>query len=154
MQHVVRDQIAIAEALSVRRDHGRIFGVEIFGRQIEPPRGFRHQQRAHLGCRMLDRSAAVLHRMAAGGVAFIGGAPCVGGDHLDGFKGNVELFGRDLLERRLEALAKFDLAGEGRDAAVGIDPDPGIEIGRRREAARRLLCRRGGWSLILREGIG
>ena len=82
MQHVARDQIAITEALAVRRDHRAVFGAQIFRRQIEPPRGFRDQKLAHLRGRVLDRGAAVLHRMAAGGVAFIGGAAGIGGDDL------------------------------------------------------------------------
>ncbi len=141
MQHVARDQIAIAEALPVRRNHGAVFGAEILRRQIEPPRGFRDQQRAHLRGGILDRGAAVLHRVAAGGVAFIGGAACIGRDHLQRCEGNVELFGGDLLKRRLETLTEFDLAGEDRDAAVGVDANPGIEERRRCEAARRFRRR-------------
>ena len=80
--------------------------------------------------------------MAAGGVAFVGGAAGIGGDDLDRLEGNIELFGGDLQERGLDALAEFDLAGEDRDRAVGVDADPGVEIGRSCEAARRLWRRR------------
>ena len=93
--------------------------------------------------------------MAAGSIAFIGGELRVGGDDLQRREGNVEFFSRDLLEGGLETLAEFGLAGEYRDRAVGIDPDPGIEIGRRREASGRFWRRRRGRSgLVLREGTG
>ncbi len=127
VQHVGRDQFAITEALAVRRDHRAVFGAQIFGRQIETPRGFRDQQLAHLRRRVLDRGAAVLHGMAAGGIAFIGGAAGIGGDDRQRLEGNVELFGGDLLEGGLETLAEFGLAGERGNAAVGVDANPGIE---------------------------
>jgi hypothetical protein len=46
---------------------------------------------------------------------------CVTHDHPDAIEGHVELLGDDLRERRLVALAKISLPGEGRDAAVGMD---------------------------------
>ena len=104
---------------------------------------------------VLDRGAAILHRVAAGGIAFIGGQLGVGGDDLQRRKGNVEFFGGDLLERGLETLAKLGLAGEHRDRAVGIDPYPGIEVGRRRKATRGFRRRCCNWcGLVLREGGG
>src|SRR5581483_12116694 len=65
----------------------------------------------------------------------------------------VELFGRNLLERGLETLAEFGLAGKRRDAAVGIDADPGIEIGRSRKTAGRFWRRRRR-RLVLRRSLG
>ena len=59
-------------------------------------------------------------------------------------KRNVEFFRGDLLKGGLEALAELGLAGEDRDAAVGIDADPGIEIGRALQAAGQLWRRAGG----------
>ncbi len=76
----------------------------------------------------------------------------VGGDDLQRGKGNVKLLGRNLLKRRLEALAEFGLAGEYGNAAITVDPDPGIEIGRRFQTAGR--ARRGSRSgrvLLLRQ---
>jgi hypothetical protein len=79
----------------------------------------------------------------------------VGGDDLQRRKGNVEFFSRDLLEGGLETLTELSLAGECRDRAVGIDPDPGIEIGRRREASGGFWRQRRGRSgLVLRDGTG
>ena len=143
MQHVGRDEFAVSRAPAIRRDHRAVLGAQILGRQIETLRRLRDQKRAHLRRRVLDRGAAVLHRMAAGGVAFIRGQAGIGRDDLQRCKGNVEFFGRDLLERGLEALAEFGLAGEHGDAAVGIDPDPGIEKWRRRQAAGRVSARAG-----------
>ena len=42
-------------------------------------------------------------------------------------KRQVELFRRDLRQRRDDALAELDLAGEDRRVAVGVDADPGVE---------------------------
>jgi hypothetical protein len=81
---------------------------------------------------MQDRGAAVLHRMAAGGVALVRREFGIGGNDLQRLEGHAQLFGGDLLERGLEALAELRLAGESRDAAVGIEADPGVEIGCRR----------------------
>src|SRR5580704_6739320 len=91
--------------------------------------------------------------MAAGGVALIGGAARIGRNHLDGFEGNVEFLGRDLLEGGLKTLAEFDLAGEGRDAAVGVDADPGIQIGSRGKTAWRFRRRYRRGRLILRKSL-
>src|SRR4029077_8512175 len=99
--------------------------------------------------------AAVLHGMAAGGVTLVGGKPRIGGDHFQGVKGNVQFFGGDLLKRGLKTLTEFGLAGEGRDAAVGVDANPGVEVWRGCETARgfRSRRRRGLIALTLRESI-
>ena len=157
MQHVAGNEVAITETLAIGRDHRAVFGAEIFDRQIATPRGFRHQKLADLRRRVLDRGAAVLHGLAAGRVALIGGAVRIGRDDLERRKGNVEFFGGDLLKRGLETLPQLGLAGEHRDAAIGIDADPGIQERRVLQAARkarRFRRRRGGGgSRILREGI-
>ena len=71
-------ELAIAESPSVRRDHRAVLGSEVSvgdsrvaGRLRRS--GFRAPVRPHA-----DRRAAVLHRMAAGGKAFIGGASGIG----------------------------------------------------------------------------
>ena len=90
--------------------------------------------------------------MAAGGIAFVGGAARIGRDYFQRREGDIEFFRGDLLKGGLETLAEFGLAGERGDAAVGIDADPGIEIWRLCKAARRF--RRGGrCGLVLREGL-
>ena len=153
MQHADRDQFAVAQPLSVGRNHRTVFSAQIFSRQTETPRGFREQKFTRLRGRVLNRGAAVLHGMAAGGVLFVGGQVRIGCDDFERFKSNVQLLSRDLLEGRLESLAEFGLAGEHRDAAVGIDANPGIQKRRLLQAAREARRRsRGGRALILREG--
>ena len=56
--------------------------------------------------------------------------------------GDVELFGHDLGDRDVDALAHVHLAEEGGDAAVGQHGDPGVELVGHRAAA----CR-AGWRL-------
>ena len=87
VQHAACHQIAIAETLAIGRNHGAVFGAEIFSRHIETPRRFRDQKFAGLRCRIQDRGAAVLHGMAAGRIALIGGAAGIGGDDLSDLKG-------------------------------------------------------------------
>ena len=53
-------------------------------------------------------------------------------------KGTSSFFGGDLLKGGLKTLAEFGLAGEHRDAAVGIDANPGIQERRALQAAGRL----------------
>src|SRR5262249_42387793 len=71
--------------------------------------------------------AAVLDRLAAGGLALVRRAPGVAGNHRNTGKRQIELLGRDLLQRRENALPQLDLAGEDRGGAVGVDPDPAVE---------------------------
>ncbi len=90
--------------------------------------------------------------MAAGGVLFVGGQAGVGGNDSQRFESNIQLLSRDLLESSLESLAKFGLAGEHRDAAVGINTNPGIQERRLLQAAGKARRRsRGRSALILRE---
>jgi len=49
--------------------------------------------------------------------------------------GTSSVFGGDLLSGGLETLTEFGLAGEYRNAAVGIDADPGVNERRALEAA-------------------
>ena len=82
MQHVGRDQFTIAQPPSIRRDHRTIFGSQILRGQFETFCGLCYQEPAHLRGDILDRGAAVLHRMAAGGVAFVSGKLRIGRDDL------------------------------------------------------------------------
>src|SRR6185503_17798425 len=61
----------------------------------------------------------------------------VAGDHLELGERQVELLRRDLRQRREDALAELDLAGEHRRGAVGIDAKPGIEPAVGLQAARQ-----------------
>ena len=49
----------------------------------------------------------------------------------------VEFFGRDLGERRGDALSKFDLPRKDGRATVRVDADPGVEHAVLRQAARQ-----------------
>jgi hypothetical protein len=88
---------------------------------------------------MHDGGAAVLHRMAAGGISFIRALRRVGCYQADLRRLNVQLFSRHLDECRFDSLTEFGLAGEYGNVAGGIDADPGIQHRIVVEAARQLL---------------
>ena len=145
---------AVAERPPVRRPHHAARRLELRVRHPELRRRCPDQQRPHLVGGMQDRGAAVLHRVAAGGEALVRRAAGIGGDQLDGARGQVEPLGRDLQQRRLQPLAQLGLAGEHRHMAVRRHPDPGIQLRRLLQAAgQRCLRRRraallggaGGW---------
>ena len=85
------------------------------------------RQLARLRRRVADRRAAVLHRLAARGVALVRRARRVGGDQRDAGGVDDELLGGDLDERGLDALAELGLAREDRDASVCVDAHPRVE---------------------------
>src|SRR5258705_8743896 len=90
--------------------------------------------------------------MAAVCVFLLGGQVRISRDDFQRFELNIQLLSRNLLEGSLESLAKFGLAGEHLDAAVGIDTNPGIQEGRLLQAAGKARRRSPGRSaLILRE---
>jgi hypothetical protein len=115
MQHVFGDEFAIGQPASVFRDHAAVVGAQAVCGDIEPLCRLGDQQCPRLRSRVLDRNPAVVRRVAAGGVAFIGGQFGVRGDYLQRSEDDIELLGGDLLERGLEALSQFRLAGEDRD---------------------------------------
>ena len=100
------------------------------------------QDFARLRRGVADRRAAVLHRMTAGRVAFIGGQCRICGDEMDRLGRDDQLLGGELNERCLDALAELGFAGEDRDLAVRIDADPGIEHRRFFETSRQLRSAR------------
>ena len=65
------DERAISETAPIGCDHGPVLGFELVRRQVQPARGLVDQQFAHLRRGVADGGAAVLHRMAAGGIALI-----------------------------------------------------------------------------------
>jgi hypothetical protein len=93
---------------------------EPLGRKIE-------EDRAHLGAGQAQRRAAVLHRLAACSLALVRCLGRIAGDQPDAGERQVELLGRDLLERGEDALAELDLAGEDGSGAIGVDADPAVE---------------------------
>ena len=57
-------------------------------------------------------------------------------DHGDGVEGDAKFFGDGLGKGSADVLADFDLAGEDFDAAVGVDVDPGADVGGKFVAVR------------------
>jgi len=151
MQQRIADQFAVAEAAAVIGDDRAVFCGEAGGRHLQQRRGPADQQRTRLRRGIHDRGAAVLHRMAAGGVAFVRGQRRIGRDEADHARRDDQFLGRQLDEGGLQSLAQFGLAGEDGDVAAAADPDPGIEhrifgkIARQSGPSRRrrsgVLCR-------------
>ena len=91
-------------------------------------RGEIDQDRAHLGAGEAQRRAAVLDRLAAGGLAFVRATGAVSAEiDRHARQRQIEFLGRDLPERGQDALPELDLAGEDGGGAVGVDADPGVE---------------------------
>ena len=120
-------ELAVAERSPVARDHLLALDPQV-GRVRGPaPRRLVEQELAHAGGGVADGGAALGHRVAAGGEAFVGGPAGVGGDQLDLLRRDAELLGRHHGEGGAEALAELRLAGEDGDLALRADADPGIE---------------------------
>ena len=68
--------------------------------------------------------APVLHRQAARGHALVGPNARVGRQHLHALDREAEFVGRDLRQRRADALAELDLAGAHPHRAVGVELEP------------------------------
>ena len=77
--------------------------------------------------------------MAARGVTLVGRECGVGRDEVNGLGRDRQFLGGDLNECRLDALSEFALAGEDRDRAALVDPNPGIEFRIALEAPGQLL---------------
>src|SRR5436190_21221361 len=90
---------------------------------------------------MHHRGGAVLHRVAASGVALVRRQRGVGGNEFDRLHVDAELLGRDLEDGGLDALAELRFAGEDADLAVGADLQPRVELRGAIERAGELLCR-------------
>src|SRR5204863_9316083 len=92
---------------------------------------------------MTDCSSAVLHRVAAGGVTFIGGARRICRDERDTRRIDDEFFRSDLYQCSLYALAQLSLAGQYSHIPFFVNADPRVEEGFGLEAAgqRRLAGR-------------
>src|SRR5215469_4542275 len=94
---------------------------------------------------MANRSATILHGVAACGVTLVGRERRVGRDEVNGLGRDREFLGGDLNESRLDALPELALSGEDRDRAILVDANPRIEFRIALEAAGqlpfiRLLC--------------
>ena len=123
----LRGEFAVGHLAAVGRADHAVRDLQRVGRDAELLGGEIDQDRAHLGAGEPQRQPAVLDRLAAGGQALVGRLAGVAGDHREPRERQVELLRRDLRERGQDALAEFDLAGEHRRGAVGVDAEPGIE---------------------------
>ena len=139
-QQFAGDQLAIGQAATIIGDDGPTFGFQRFGFDAELLGRDLDQDLAGLSRRVHDRGAAVLHRLAARGIALVGGLRGIGCDQLDRRDRNRQLLGGNLDQRRLDALTDLRLACEDGDDALGIDPHPGVE--HRRGAQRAGQWRR------------
>ncbi|MDB5954512.1 MAG: hypothetical protein JWP60_1120 [Ramlibacter sp.] len=135
VQHVAGDQFAIADAAAVRRLEGAVAHLQLLGGDAQALCGQAREDHSHLGRGIADGSAAVLHGVAAGGVALVGGARSVRGDDRQPRRVDHQFLGGDLHQGRLDALAQFGLAGEDGDPAIGADLDPAVEEGQLGETA-------------------
>ena len=86
-----------------------------------------HQNIPRLRRREMQRGSALLHRLAAGGHAFIRTTRGVRGNHFDALVIDIEFIGGDLGERGQDALPQLHLAGKNGHRAVGINAQPAIE---------------------------
>src|SRR5262249_8868115 len=112
--------------------------TKAFGREID-------ENCARFRTRKPQRSAAILDRLTAGRDALVRAATCISRNDTHAGERQVELFGRDLGERRGNALSKFDLSRKDGRATIRVDADPGVEQAVLRQAAgqfRRLLRQR------------
>ena len=153
MQHFARHQIAIGEMPAVGRDDRAAIRRHLLGGDACALRRLRDQKPPHLRRGMHDRGAGILHGVAAGGVAFVGGARGVRRHDRQPGKIGIQLLGGDLQQRRLDALPELGLAGEHGDGAIGIDANPGIEKRRLLETARKWRRRSGLRRRSRRSGI-
>ena len=122
-----RRQLGIGNPLAVRRADDAIRDAERIRAHLQPRRGKLDQDAAHFRRGEPQRGAGIFDRLRAGGHAFVRRAAGVAGDHGNARERQVELFGRDLRQRRHDPLPQLDLAGEHGRAAVRVDADPGIE---------------------------
>ena len=120
-------EIAVTDLASVRRRDRAVGNRQLVRRHAEPLGGEIDQDRAHFGGGHAQRRAAVLDRLATGGLSLVRRLTGIAGDHLDAGQRQIELFGCDLRERGEDALPQLDLAGEDGRGAVGIDADPTVE---------------------------
>ena len=127
---------------------------------LDPQRGRRHgelrgcgldEDRARLGAGGTQGRPGVLDGAAAGSHSLVGSGRGVARDHRHPGEIDVELIRHDLRERRHDALSDLHLAGEGGDAAVGVDAQPSVEIAIGLQAPRKLRSHR---RRTLREGAG
>src|SRR6516162_3784040 len=103
----------------------------------EALRGLVEKQRARLGAGGTKRDAAGLHRLTAGGIAFVRRAVGVAPADCYALKRNIEFFGGDLRHCSEHALTELDPPGRKLDLARYGEIHPSIEAGIVGEHARQ-----------------
>ena len=144
MQLLIANQFTIAGAATVGGTYRAVLHCQTVRGNAEALRCEPGENFADLRRRMLDGGAAVLHRMAAGGIAFVRGELCIGRNERDPADIDGQFFGGDLYERGFYALPQFRLARKYGDVARAVDAYPGIEHRLILEAAGKRPFRRRG----------
>ena len=124
---------------------------QLLERHAEPLRRALQQQVARFRRGVAQRDAAVRDRLAARGHAFVRAVAGVGRREPDALERHVEFLGDDLRQRGQYPLPDLDLAGEHRDRAVAVDPQPAVEPAVGVEVAGQLARRGCGAWLIVRQ---
>src|SRR5437773_11994344 len=114
--------------------------------------GLGQQEFPHLGCRVADGCAAVLHRLAASGKSFIRRSASVSRHQCDVGRLDVQFFRRYLDERGLDSLPKLGLPGEDHDLSFRVDANPTVEETFVIQAAGEFWPRRGLGGLLCPRG--
>ena len=106
------------------------------GRRVhgEASCGACEQLAAGRGRGVANRTAGVLHRIAAGGVAFVGGYVGSPGRHHDAIERHAQLVADHQRDGGTDALTDLHLAGAHFHAAVGPDDEPVLDARVGREA--------------------
>src|SRR5947208_12677032 len=120
----VGDEVPVGRRLSARRRAGAVAHAESARRDPELRGCSAEQDVARLGAGESQRGAATLDRLAARGLAFVGGERGVAVNDLEALQIDVELVGGDLRERSADALPQLDLAREDGNRAVRVDAQP------------------------------
>ena len=124
------DQLGVGHLLAERIAHadGAVAHRQPRHRHGKARRGCLKQDATRFGGGIAQRTAAMRDAIAARGATLVAGQGRVAHDHRDATHLDIELFGHDLRNGHLEAVAHVHLAEEGLHAAVGQDGDPGIEL--------------------------
>ena len=94
--------------------------------------GPRKQEVARLRSRHTQRDRGDLDSLAGDGCALIRDTRSVTKNDNDTCERDVEFFRNDLSESRANPRPKIDVAVEGRDRSICVDPDESLESGFRR----------------------
>ncbi len=120
--------VAVAHALAGRPEHHAVLDLDGLRGHVPGLGGDADQGGARIGTGKAERSAAELDGERAGRDALVRRLRRIAGDQHQPFGRHVELVGGDLAHGGEDALAQLDAAGHDRDAAVGRDPHPGVEL--------------------------